>query len=55
MVISRISILPGVQGARNMKKWLAIPGFQDSTSRLFDIATVGQAAMVMQIVYEGDF
>ena len=27
MVISRISIFPGIQGARNMKKWFAIPGF----------------------------
>jgi hypothetical protein len=38
-----------------MKKWFAIPGFQGLTGRIFDIATVGQAAMVMQVVYEGDF
>jgi hypothetical protein len=55
MMTSRISILPGVQGAGNVKKRLTVPGFQGLSGRIFDIATVGQAAVMMQVVYERNF
>ena len=37
-----------------MKKRLTVPGFQGPLGRVCDIPTVGQAAMVMPVVYQRD-
>ena len=55
VMVSGIAAFPGIQGARQVKERFTIPGFQSQLGAFFNTISIGQTAVMMNVIDQWDF